>query len=584
MVSVFENHFIKDAPYSVSIVTILERIQTGDPVGELVRKIRATKSKDERGKLKAQLPCICFSGTFKTRRDEDVIEHSGYAILDFDKVAVSDTKRVLSSLDFIYAIFTSPSGNGVKALARIPANIEKHEGHYLALLKELENIGLEADPANKNISRICYESYDPDLFIDELASEFTGYIEIPKKPKVEPRLAGSTDYSKLSVPANMIRNAGNGEKHDVLLKASRLAGGLIAGGFVEEPEAVRVLEREISKKDIGDFKNAQKTIIDAIENGKTDPITDEVEWKEDTDFEYIRKIRNGTLEIGKRTGLNILDYHWRFKRNHLVVVNGHDNVGKSQVIWYLAVNSAKLHGWRWMIYSSENSTGYTKARLMSFYSEKMLDKMSDKEFELAYNFIRDHFIILTHHDKLYSYGDILNIAKSAYDKKPFDALIVDPYNSLYVDKNKLKGLTTHDYHYEAMTNFRMFKEKYCSVYLICHAVTEALRKTYSKEHIYYGHPIPPSKADTEGGGKFANRADDFLTIHRLVQHVDRYRITEIHVRKIKEIETGGRHTLLNEPVEIEMTQDGAGFKEISKLTNIINGKAEAAGDSEKAPF
>ena len=71
--------------------------------------------------------------------------------------------------------------------------------------------------------------------------------------------------------------------------------------------------------------------------------------------------------------------------------------------------------------------------------------------------------------------------------------------------------------------------------------------------------MAPNKADTEGGGKFSNRADDFITIHRHTQHPSDFNITEIHVRKIKETETGGRPTLKDDPIKFKMERGIYGF-------------------------
>ena len=48
-----------------------------------------------------------------------------------------------------------------------------------------------------------------------------------------------------------------------------------------------------------------------------------------------------------------------------------------------------------------------------------------------------------------------------------------------------------------------------------HAVTEAQRRKGDD-----GLPVAPYAEDTEGGGKFVNRADCFMTIHRKVQSMD----------------------------------------------------------------
>ena len=73
-----------------------------------------------------------------------------------------------------------------------------------------------------------------------------------------------------------------------------------------------------------------------------------------------------------------------------------------------------------------------------------------------------------------------------------------------------------------------------TIYLLAHGNTEALRKTYAKDHDFFRHPIPLMASDIEGGGKWVNRADDFVVIHRLTQHESEWMKTEIHVRNIRQ--------------------------------------------------
>ena len=73
------------------------------------------------------------------------------------------------------------------------------------------------------------------------------------------------------------------------------------------------------------------------------------------------------------------------------------------------------------------------------------------------------------------------------------------------------------------------------------------QKTH-KEGAYLGLPIPPNMSDAEGGGKWGNRADDFIVIHRYPAHETSWMYTEIHVKKVKETETGGMPTFSNNPV------------------------------------
>ena len=93
-------------------------------------------------------------------------------MLDFDHVDVDATKKALGTDDFIYSCWTSPSGNGVKALVQI-TNPERHRDHFRALIKYFERThGLELDESGINESRACFESYDPDLIVKEDYKKF----------------------------------------------------------------------------------------------------------------------------------------------------------------------------------------------------------------------------------------------------------------------------------------------------------------------------------------------------------------------------------------------------------------------------
>ena len=89
-----------------------------------------------------------------------------------------------------------------------------------------------------------------------------------------------------------------------------------------------------------------------------------------------------------------------------------------------------------------------------------------------------------------------------------------------------------------------------------HAVTEAQRRKGDD-----GLPIAPFAEDTEGGGKFVNRADCFITVHRKVQSPDHNirKMSEFHVRKVREVETGGQPTPFDEPYKLIMNLSHTGF-------------------------
>ena len=66
------------------------------------------------------MPSVCFSGKFSSRTDDGLIEHSGFVVLDFDKVyEIGELMAKLTTYEFVYAAWISPRANGVKALIKI---------------------------------------------------------------------------------------------------------------------------------------------------------------------------------------------------------------------------------------------------------------------------------------------------------------------------------------------------------------------------------------------------------------------------------------------------------------------------------
>lgn len=331
----------------------------------------------------------------------------------------------------------------------------------------------------------------------------------------------------------------------------------------------------------GDFSEASKRLFDLgygekkskdekpstrIIQSRIDPqVEDFSKFAIPADYdEYLSQVRNGTLQMGLTTGIPSLDKHFLLKPASFVHINGIDNVGKSEVIWYLGLLAAMYHGWKGIIFSSENTVGAFVRRMIQFYWSKPLHgnfAMSEKEYEEARNFVQKHFLIIKAQEDLYNYKDIINLIKIGLKKEKYMYGVIDPYNSLKIDLSGFSKLNTHEYHYEALSELKSFGQQTGFGWFVNHhAVTSALRlKDADKKY-----QLAPRKEDTEQGGKVANKADDFLTIHRITQHPTDWMITEIHVRKIKDTETGGRPTPLDEPVRLERYKGGYAYVEIDQ--------------------
>jgi len=270
--------------------------------------------------------------------------------------------------------------------------------------------------------------------------------------------------------------------------------------------------------------------------------------KEGDEDEYFDMIENNGLEMGLTTGIPKLDKYFRHKQGNFVIINGLDNVGKTFSINYLMALCSLINKWKFLAFCAENKEGQIRRNFIQFASGKHYNELTSEGKKKWRKWSYDHLYLIKV-DGIYNYRNLLVMAKEVCDRKPVNAIFIDPYNSLDIDLSKEDSrMTEHNYHYKAYTYFRQFCRQFnVSIYLSMHPYTGASRNT-DKE----GFVKPPTKADTEGGQKAANRADDFVTMHRYVDDSARRKVSQWIVRKIKDTETGGRPTSPEEIVELEL--------------------------------
>ena len=278
----------------------------------------------------------------------------------------------------------------------------------------------------------------------------------------------------------------------------------------------------------------------------------------------IEDVRSGKTKEGLRLDIPEIDEFFRFKAGNFNVILGHANVGKTTLILYLMLMYSIKHNTRWLVFSSENEPYTLIRKLIEFMEGEVINKISKEDFKERSEFINDHFKFIDP-TELYTHREIIDFAAQVKKAWNFDGLLIDPYNSMIKDRELSKNHNSHEYDYVACSEMRVFcKKNNISIWLNTHASTDSLRKKHFDRHEYAGHPIPPMASDVEGGGKFVNRADDFVVLHRYVQHPSEWMNSMIHVRKVKDVDTGGRPTPIDDPIKIRSVRNNVGFE--------INGK------------
>jgi hypothetical protein len=182
IVTIFKNIKETNTPFHKDILFILDRIKQGTHK-DLIKKIRKTADKSQRNEFKQSLPAICFSGKFSKRNKESLVQHSGFICLDFDgynkqKELLQDKDRFCKN-NYVYSCFVSPSGNGLKVIIKIPAEADNHVNYFKAL--EVHFDSPHFDKSCKDISRVCYESYDPLIYVNENSNTWDIFADIEYK-------------------------------------------------------------------------------------------------------------------------------------------------------------------------------------------------------------------------------------------------------------------------------------------------------------------------------------------------------------------------------------------------------------------
>lgn len=162
---------------SIDISLILKHIKNGRWQTQ-VNEIRDLINRNENEKasvLKKTLPAFTPSGTFNERRKKENIDsYSGLLHLDYDKVEdVESLKEIIVKIPFTYSAFISPSGKGLKVIVNTDAFLENHTEAFNELRAYYDEIvGLDSDRAVKDVTRLCFVSYDPNLYLNENSKIF----------------------------------------------------------------------------------------------------------------------------------------------------------------------------------------------------------------------------------------------------------------------------------------------------------------------------------------------------------------------------------------------------------------------------
>jgi len=266
--SFFKTGFAKTPCGGLTLADLVAGIREGRWKAEVERCRSFLASGDLVGyeSAKRELPAVMLSARVKHRRKgtspkQREAVHSRCLQIDLDGKDnpgrdLGEIGEVLKSIPWIVAVFISPSGNGVKAIARCPADFDKHAGSWHAAATELERHGLKIDPSTKDSGRLCFVSYDPEAWQREgEASEIVPAEMLPPPISESHRASGTVrpEFAR-KVAAELVEKRGR-PKRDAWVKIS---SAFFQGCGVDT--GIEVLEEAFPPEEEGEYQKLARSL------------------------------------------------------------------------------------------------------------------------------------------------------------------------------------------------------------------------------------------------------------------------------------------------------------------------------------
>lgn len=530
-----------DEPYHVDVSVVVHRIRTGAKNIPLIQKIRVETDPKQKLELKKKLPNICFSGTFSHRANKDLIEHSGLVAIDFDHLGerLGELKNRMKSDKFTHIAFISPSGDGLKVIVKIPASVKTHALSCDALS---DYYGEESLDEFKEVARVCFESYDPDIYYNPDSEIFTTLKEKQTVKRTIETVDIITDFNEIFERIVIWKDKGDhyidGNKHKYLVS---LAGACVRFGIPEiqacqmamlkflnaaghvDPKDYTELFKRVYKnygymactahftKSGTAVETLTKTVLTEAVFDITLPLKDII---------YLDNVRDSMLQTfhtgrarGETTYFKSIDEHWRWKRKHLVLFHGIMNHGKSAFLMQLCLIKSVKQNYKWAFFSPEQDPpddfyddlvhSFIGKNTQPFYG----DQMSEAEYISGMDFIKDHFFYIFPDEEAPNQEYINRRFEEIIRKHNVNGCIIDPYNQLDNDIKKFNGRED-----QYLSSFLTIQKRFAQAHDIFMIIVTHPRGNLTKNNA--GDYNCPDVYDLAGGAMWGNKSDDIVCIHR----------------------------------------------------------------------
>jgi hypothetical protein len=210
------------------LTEILISIRTGNFRGldfiDITGRIRSLNDHGKQNELKYwNLPAALFNGVFSYKNNESLQQYSCYTAMDFDGFSTEQELQHigywLTQTPWVYAIFRTPSGKGLKAIVLHNNTDPLYHGELYEQLMDYFKIP-QTDNSVKDLAMGNYLCYDPDLWINPVCKAYhfehaPSYVS--PKTQVKRNTAGTAqDLKMLEFMLNLKQPVGSKSDESII--------------------------------------------------------------------------------------------------------------------------------------------------------------------------------------------------------------------------------------------------------------------------------------------------------------------------------------------------------------------------------
>jgi len=184
-----------------TLFSVLNDIRKGVYADVVLPVRNSVENKQSYRTKKKRLPSVCFCGIFwGSCYKHEVNLYTHLLVVDIDHVEdnKSEIKQTLVDDPKIVAVWDSVSGQGLKALLYVDYSIDVSPenlwvAHEKCAFPQVQrylkmSYGIEIDPSGKDVTRHCFVSFDPNIFLRKEFEPFVVDVDLSEAAMSEIRM------------------------------------------------------------------------------------------------------------------------------------------------------------------------------------------------------------------------------------------------------------------------------------------------------------------------------------------------------------------------------------------------------------